>query len=109
MLRTYFFDICRLLKQVGSVADNSSGGGYAYRASKSALNVITKSMSIDLATRGITCTLLHPGWVRTDMTNHNGLIDVEQSVEGMAAVLREKSYDELQGAWFDYKMEAIPW
>ena len=41
--------------------DNRSGGGYAYRASKSALNIINKSMSIDLEPRGITCVLLHPG------------------------------------------------
>jgi NAD(P)-dependent dehydrogenase (short-subunit alcohol dehydrogenase family) len=47
--------------QVGSVDDNKSGGGYAYRASKSALNIVNKSMSIDLASDGISCVLLHPG------------------------------------------------
>ena len=47
--------------QVGSVADNSGGANYAYRASKSALNQITKSMSIDLESQGITSVLIHPG------------------------------------------------
>lgn len=46
---------------MGSVDDNTSGGAYAYRASKSALNVITKSMSIDLEAVGVTSVLLHPG------------------------------------------------
>jgi NAD(P)-dependent dehydrogenase (short-subunit alcohol dehydrogenase family) len=46
---------------MGSVDDNTSGACYAYRASKSALNIITKSMAIDLAPEGVTCTLLHPG------------------------------------------------
>lgn len=46
---------------MGSIADNGSGGKYAYRASKTALNQITKSMSIDLQSQGITCMLLHPG------------------------------------------------
>lgn len=41
--------------------DNKSGGGYAYRASKSALNIVNKSMSIDLAADGISSVLLHPG------------------------------------------------
>jgi NAD(P)-dependent dehydrogenase (short-subunit alcohol dehydrogenase family) len=47
--------------KVGSVDDNGSGKGYAYRASKSALNIVNKSMSVDLADRGVLCTLLHPG------------------------------------------------
>ena len=47
--------------KVGSVDDNGSGKGYAYRASKSALNIVNKSMSIDLADRGVQCVLLHPG------------------------------------------------
>lgn len=45
--------------------DNRSGGGYAYRASKSALNIVNKSLSIDLAPDNVTCTLLHPGYVMT--------------------------------------------
>jgi NAD(P)-dependent dehydrogenase (short-subunit alcohol dehydrogenase family) len=48
---------------MGSVDDNTSGACYAYRASKSALNIMTKSMAIDLAPEGVTCVLLHPGWV----------------------------------------------
>lgn len=52
---------CSLHVQVGSVEDNRSGGAYAYRASKSALNIVNKSMSIDLAGDGISCVLLHPG------------------------------------------------
>lgn len=53
---------------MGSLADNTSGGTYAYRASKSALNQVTKSLAIDLEPQGITVSLLHPGWVRTDIT-----------------------------------------
>ncbi|PSC72929.1 hypothetical protein C2E20_3850 isoform B [Micractinium conductrix] len=45
---------------MGSVDDNGSGPDYAYRASKAALNIVNKSLSIDLADEGITCVLLHP-------------------------------------------------
>jgi len=101
--------IANVTSKVGSVADNGSGGGYAYRSSKSALNIITKSLSIDLASEHIISTLLHPGYVKTDMTNGNGLITKEQSVAGMLAVLENHTEEELQGSWRDYKNEEIPW
>ncbi len=54
---------------MGSVADIwSSGAYYGYRMSKGALNVAGKSLSIDLRERGIAIALLHPGFVRTGMT-----------------------------------------
>ena len=57
-----------LTSKVGSIDDNGSGGSYAYRSSKSAVNIIAKSLSIDL--HGIaSVVLLHPGYVKTDMTN----------------------------------------
>lgn len=56
-----------LSSKVGSVDDNGSGGMYAYRASKSACNNIVKSLSIDLA-RNVAFVLLHPGYVRTDVS-----------------------------------------
>lgn len=56
-----------LSSKVGSVDDNGSGSGYAYRASKSACNNIAKSLSIDLA-GSVSVVLLHPGYVRTDVS-----------------------------------------
>lgn len=50
--------------RVGSIGDNSSGGFYAYWASKAAVNSIGKSLAMDLKDEGITVSLLHPGWVR---------------------------------------------
>lgn len=47
--------------QMGSMEDNTSGGSYAYRASKAALNAVTKSLALDLKEKGITVALLHPG------------------------------------------------
>jgi NAD(P)-dependent dehydrogenase (short-subunit alcohol dehydrogenase family) len=46
---------------MGSIDDNTSGGSYAYRASKAALNIVNKSLSADLAGHNVVCTLLHPG------------------------------------------------
>ena len=94
--------------KVGSVDDNGSGRGYSYRASKSALNNCNKSMSIDLADRDVHFALLHPGWVRTNMTEGRGLIDAEESAAGLIAVM-EGTFGDCEQNWFDYKGDAIPW
>lgn len=100
--------------KVGSIDDNGSGGGYAYRASKCALNMISKSMWIDLEPKNITTMLLHPGWVRTDMTNNGGLINVETSASGLICALEGK-YGDVTGKdcrellFVDYKGDKIKW
>ena len=68
--------------KVGSIADNSSGGSYIYRSSKTAVNQVVKSLSIDLADRGISVISLHPGWVQTEMGGPNAEISTDQSVSG---------------------------
>ena len=75
--------------RVGSIADNGSSGNYGYRASKTALNMVGKCLSIDLAPEGISLALLHPGYVRTDMTRGNGFIEAEESAKGLIARMDE--------------------
>ena len=53
--------------RVGSVGDNSTGGHYAYRASKAAVNSVGKSLAMDLKDKGVVVMLLHPGFVRTNI------------------------------------------
>ena len=69
---------------------------------------VSKSMSIDLEPTGVKCVLLHPGWVKTDMTQGSGLIDAKTSAGGMISVM-EGAAGPLNGNWYDYKFEAIPW
>jgi NAD(P)-dependent dehydrogenase (short-subunit alcohol dehydrogenase family) len=67
-------------------------------------------MSLDLGRQGITCVLLHPGYVRTSMTGHQGLIDVDTCVSGLLSVLEGTGIKgSINGRWFDYKKEEIPW
>lgn len=73
--------------KMGSMDDNTSGGSYIYRASKAAVNAVAKSFAVDLVEDGISVALLHPGWVKTDMTNNSGLIDAQTSVQGMRSVI----------------------
>jgi NAD(P)-dependent dehydrogenase (short-subunit alcohol dehydrogenase family) len=101
--------VAHVTSKMGSVDDNGSGGSYAYRASKSGLNIVNKSLSIDLAGDNITSTLLHPGWVITDMVNNNGLITTTTSVQGMLQVLEGKKQSQLQGSWHAFDGKVIPW
>jgi len=101
--------IAILSSKVGSVDDNGSGGLYAYRASKAACNMIAKCLYIDLKRENkATVVLLHPGYVRTDMTGNEGLIDVEESVMGMLKAV-EATGPETPFRFVDYKAALIPW
>ena len=68
---------------------------------------VNKSMSLDLEPHNITTALLHPGWVRTDMVNHSGLIHTDECVEGLLKVLQRGH--EVNGRWFDYAQREIKW
>ncbi|AOS98570.1 C-factor [Microbulbifer aggregans] len=100
--------IAVMSSKVGSIADNSSGGGYIYRTSKTAVNQVVKSLSIDLAERGITVVALHPGWVQTDMGGPNALISAQKSVSGLKKVLLHTSADK-SGSFLNYDGSPIPW
>ena len=69
--------------RVGSIADNSSSNNYAYRTSKTAVNMIGSCLSIDLKDKGVALALLHPGYVKTEMTNGNGLIEADEAANGL--------------------------
>ncbi|CAL5223686.1 g6237 [Coccomyxa viridis] len=62
--------IANLSARVGSISDNSLGGWYSYRASKTAQNQLSKCMAIEFARRkqNIAVVMLHPGTVDTDLS-----------------------------------------
>ncbi len=94
--------IANVSSKMGSSADNSSGGTYAYRTSKAALVMVSKSMAVDLQSDGVRVITLHPGWVQTDMTHHSGLIDITTSVAGMTQVIANiNNYEAGQFVAFD--------
>jgi len=97
-----------LSSKMGSIDDNSGGGSYIYRSSKSALNSVVKSLAIDLAAQGFRAAVLHPGWVQTDMGGPNALIDTKTSVNGMLEVI--DGLDQASsGGFFNYDGSPIAW
>lgn len=100
--------VALVTSRMGSIADNDSGGSYGYRMSKAALNAAGKSLAIDLNPKGIAVGLLHPGYVKTDMTGHSGYIDTKESVEGMRKVIEHLNLEN-SGSFWHTNGEELPW
>ena len=97
-----------MTSQLGSVANNTTGGTELYRASKAALNSLARSFAARHKDKGLAVLALHPGWVRTDMGGPNAAIDVETSAKGLTKVIERAQGDRRDG-FFDYKGETLPW
>ncbi len=100
--------IACLSSKVGSMTENTSGGGYIYRSSKAALNSVVKSLSNDLTNDGFTVLALHPGWVQTEMGGPNALIDTATSARGLIEVI-EHATTANSGEFINYDGTHLPW
>ena len=94
--------------KMGSIDDNKGGGAYVYRSSKTALNAVVKSLSVDLENEGIVVALIHPGWVKTDMGGPNAIIDKDTSVRGMTEVISNLNISST-GNFYNYDGSIITW
>ncbi len=94
--------------RMGSVTDNTSGSRYGYRMSKAAVNMAGKSLAVDLEPQGIGVFLLHPGFVRTDMTGGNGMVEPEFAAAGIVARMTELTVNET-GTFWHAQGEPLPW
>ena len=94
--------------RMGSIEDNTSGGRYGYRMSKCAVNMAGRSLAHDLKEAGIAVAVLHPGFVRTDMTGHQGLVDPPESAAGLIARIDELTLESSGGFWHA-NGERLPW
>ena len=97
-----------ITSKMGSIDDNKGGGAYVYRSSKTALNSVVKSLSVDLENEGMTVALIHPGWVKTDMGGPSALIDKDTSVRGMTEVISNLDISST-GNFYNYDGSIIPW
>ncbi len=93
---------------MASIADCHSGRSYAYRASKTALNMLTVAMKNELVDRNISLMLLHPGWVETDMGGPNAPLQPKESVEGILKRIHEQTL-EMSGRFVQYDGAHLPW
>ena len=100
--------IVTLTSGMGSIADNTSGGSFAYRTSKAAVNMVTRSLAIDLAPLGITCVVVNPGWVLTDMGGPHATMTPAESVKRLRDLI-ETLGPAQSGKFFNHDGHEYPW
>lgn len=101
--------IAIMTSRMGSIEDNTSGGTYGYRMSKTAVSMAGKSLSQDLKNKGIAVAILHPGLVSTGMTNFTDSgISPAESVKGLIARIDALTLDNT-GTFWHSNGEVLPW
>lgn len=96
--------------RVGSIGDNNTGGSYAYRASKAAVNSIGKSLAVDLKEKGVVVTLLHPGITNTSMVpeDHPEKVEPEEAATKLWGVFMAHGLEDTGKFWHREGFE-LPW
>ena len=99
--------VAMISSRAGSITEgHDDDGDYAYRCSKSALNMATAKLAYEFRT--LTVISLHPGWVKTDMGGRDAEIPVSESVAGMRRVLSTLS-PLASGAFLAHDGSTIAW
>lgn len=103
--------IANISSMAGSIGDNTSGSAVIsipYRSSKAALNMITRSLAVDLKETGIIVLAIHPGWVKTDMGGERAPLTPLASVSGISEFLAKVS-SEQSGTFVNHQGKELPW
>lgn len=96
----------QITSMMGSIKDNTSGGHYSYRSSKTALNMIFKSLAED--EKWLIVLLIHPGWVQTRMGGDSAPVSVHESASGIWRIFEDAELS-LSGTFMNYMKKNLPW
>lgn len=98
--------------RVGSLADNSSGGYYAYRASKTAVNSVFKNLAVELKDQDVVVSMLHPGFTKTnldpDIWKIPEAVEPEEAASKLWKVVKAKGVEDTGKFWHREGQE-LPW
>ncbi|MGP1272310.1 MAG: SDR family oxidoreductase [Phycisphaerales bacterium] len=100
--------VVNISSTMGSLASTTNGGSYGYRASKAALNMVTRTMAAELATRGIAVVSVHPGWVETDMGGAGADLAPAESANHIAVTIDGLTAADT-GRLLNYDGTDLPW
>ncbi len=93
----------------GSITNTQRGGNYSYAVSKSALNMMNRSLAHDLAADKITSVVVNPGWVSTDMGGARAKFTPQESVTQLIDHVMDRISLADSGKFFNYDGEIYPW
>jgi NAD(P)-dependent dehydrogenase (short-subunit alcohol dehydrogenase family) len=84
------------------------GGSYAYASAKAAVNSVMRALAIDLKAKGVVVSMIHPGWVKTDMGGAGADITPQESAAGIHKVIAGLTIEHT-GAFYKWNGEIHPW
>ena len=84
------------------------GGMYIYSTTKAAVGKAGKILSLDWAEEPITVSIMHPGWVQTDMGGPTAEITAEESASGIRNVINGLTKED-SGNFYKWNGEIHPW
>lgn len=82
---------------------------YAYNASKAALNMVMKCLSLEFEKDGILVSSIHPGWVQTDMGGNQAPLTAEESIGHMIATIAKMETGKFYNYDFATSGKLLPW
>jgi NAD(P)-dependent dehydrogenase (short-subunit alcohol dehydrogenase family) len=100
--------VAAITSRMGSIGDNGSGGYYGYRMSKAALNAMAVSLARDLGPARIAVGILHPGYVRTGMTDGQGNLEPDESARLLIQRIDELTLEN-SGSFWHASGQILPW
>lgn len=84
------------------------GGMYIYSTTKAAVGKVGKILSLDWANDPIIVSVMHPGWVQTDMGGPDAEITAEESASGIRNVISSLTKED-SGNFYKWNGETHPW
>jgi NAD(P)-dependent dehydrogenase (short-subunit alcohol dehydrogenase family) len=100
--------VALITSRMGSIGDNTSGGMYGYRMSKAALNAAGKSLAHDLKRLSVSVAILHPGYVKTEMTDNHGNVEPDAAAADLIKLIDELTL-ETSGTFWHANGSVLPW
>jgi NAD(P)-dependent dehydrogenase (short-subunit alcohol dehydrogenase family) len=97
--------VANISSQMGSIDDNSSGSSLAYRISKTAVNMFTKTLACD--EKNVKVMSLHPGWVKTEMGGAGATLEPRDSAAGLLKVIFGQEAQ--SGSFHNYDGATLAW
>jgi len=99
--------IINISSERGSLALKKEGG-YAYSASKAALNMLTRALALDVTRLGIMAVAIDPGWIKTDMGGPHAPMAPAESAQGILRVVNDLTEADI-GRFLRWDGTALPW
>ncbi len=100
--------IVNVSSDMGSISNNNLEGYDIYRASKCALNSLTKSLSNAYKKDLISVVAIHPGWVKTRLGGENAILSVEKAIQNIVELISKLNLKD-SGTFLSYDGIILPW